>query len=466
MKTYTLLFGMLAFLGCTQTGGEDLSFSPSKYKAHENITVTYFWVGETATSENGFISNLASAWDANWKLHYGGEDTPNSRTDYYPASFIPKQNSFYVALPYNDLDAEGKVKTDRDSLIPWAKSSNDVNGSICKDRWIKITKGTSVAYAQWEDVGPFGEDDSAYVFGSSQPESSTNSHAGIDVSPALRDYLSLSDIDTVSWEFVDDSDVPYGPWKTITKAETIPWKDWYRPLKGTSWQWQLNGVINSTYNAKIYDIDLFESSSLLIHSLQENGKKVICYFSAGSYESWRADSSDFSASLLGNEIDGWEKERWLDISNPALKPIMLSRLDLAHSKGCDGVEPDNVDAYENSSGFFLTAQEQLVYNKFIANEARKRGLSVGLKNDLEQLDSLKDFFDFSVNEECHEFHECQALSPFIEQNKAVLNAEYSSEYVRNTNGARDILCQEALDAGLSTLVLHIELDDSFRFSCN
>lgn len=460
---------LLLFFGCANDGTEnnlDSSTSNTKYKIHKNITVTTFWVGEKASSENGFISNIASAWDENWTLHYGGEDTPNSRKDYYPLAFTPKQNSFYFALPYNDLDESGEKKSNRDSIIPWAKLNNNTNTSICENRWIKITKGVSVAYAQWKDVGPFGEDDSDYVFGNSQPKNTINNHAGLDVSPAVKDYLSLSDIDTITWEFVNDSDVPYGPWKTITKEHTIPWKDWYRPKNGVSWQWQLQGDINSSYNVKIYDIDLFDSNSSLINYLQQSGKKVICYFSAGSYEKWRKDSVDFPESVLGNKLDGWVGERWLDISNPAIKPIMLARLDLALNKGCDGIEPDNVDGYMNNSGFDLTSQQQLDYNKFIANEARKRGLSVGLKNDLSQIEKLKDFFDFSVNEECHEFNECQTLLPFIKQNKPVLNAEYSSKYINNTDGARDILCTDAQNNTFSTLILPLYLNDTFRFSCN
>ncbi len=188
MKNLLLLFISLIFTNCNGTSGSnsqetslaEQETSSSKYKTHKNITVTYFWVGEAASSENGFISNLASAWDENWTSHYGGEDTPNSRTNYYPSAFTPKQNSFYFALPYNDLDENGDKKPQRDTLIPWATPS-DTNDTICKDRWIKITKGSSVAYAQWEDVGPFGEEDSDYVFGSAQPQSSINSHAGLDV---------------------------------------------------------------------------------------------------------------------------------------------------------------------------------------------------------------------------------------------------------------------------------------------
>ncbi len=240
---------------------------------------------------------------------------------------------------------------------------------------------------------------------------------------------------------------------------------WYKPIPGTSWQWQLQGTINTAYNVDIYDIDLFDSSKELIKELKKSGKKVICYFSAGSYENWRDDKSKFSKSLLGNPLDGWAGERWLDISNEALAPIMLARLDLAVKKGCDGVEPDNVDGYTNNSGFNLSATDQLAYNKFIANEARKRGLSVGLKNDLNQIVELEPYFDFSVNEQCHQYNECDKLLPFMNKNKAVLNAEYNQKYRDNVNNARQTMCTEANNNKFSTLILPLNLDDSFRYDC-
>lgn len=180
--------------------------------------------------------------------------------------------------------------------------------------------------------------------------------------------------------------------------------DRYRPAIDTSWQWQLSGNVNTSYNIDLYDIDLFDSDIALIQSLKNGGKKVICYFSAGSFENWRDDKDDFPLSALGNGLDGWEGEKWLDISNEDLAPVMRARLDLAVQKGCDGVEPDNMDGYTNSTGFSLSANDQLAYNKFIANEARKRGLSVGLKNDLDQIIALEPYYDFSVNEQCHEYN--------------------------------------------------------------
>ena len=241
---------------------------------------------------------------------------------------------------------------------------------------------------------------------------------------------------------------------------------WYKPDINSSWQWQLKGDINSSYSVDIYDIDLFDANKSFIDSLHKDGKKVICYFSAGSYENWRSDKEAFALEVLGNTLDGWPDERWLDISNEKIAPVMRARLDLAKEKQCDGVEPDNMDGYTNSNGFALSAQEQLAYNKFIANEAHKRGLSVGLKNDLNQIIELEKYFDFSVNEQCHEFNECDKLQAFIDAKKPVFNAEYLNVYVNNTNNKRDDLCTQAQISKFQTLVLPLYLDDSFRYSCD
>ncbi len=241
--------------------------------------------------------------------------------------------------------------------------------------------------------------------------------------------------------------------------------DWYRPAVGVTWQWQLQGALNTSYDVAIYDVDLFDTSTTQIANLQADGRKVICYFSAGSYENYRDDKGDFPAETLGKTLDGWDEERWLDIRHSAVHKIMKARLDLAQEKGCDGVEPDNMDGYTNDPGFSLTATDQLAYNRFIGNEAHKRDLSVGLKNDLNQIGKLVDYYDFSVNEQCFEYDECDTLKPFIDAGKPVLNAEYKSQYVNNTGGARDTLCSQSLALSFSSLVLPLDLDDSSHFSC-
>jgi hypothetical protein len=245
--------------------------------------------------------------------------------------------------------------------------------------------------------------------------------------------------------------------------------DWYRPDVTSTWHWQLqpaaDGQLNTGYDVEIYDLDLFDVPDTVIDDLHATGRKILCYFSAGSYEDFRDDASEFLPSDLGNTLDGFADERWLDIRSTNVHRIMRARLDLAAARGCDGVEPDNVDGYTNEPGFPLTATDQLAYNRFLANEARVRGLSVALKNDLDQIEQLVDYFDLSVNEQCHEFDECDLLRPFIDAGKPVLNAEYADTYV-NSATARDQLCSDARTANIRTLVLPLDLDDSFRYTCD
>lgn len=196
-----------------------------EYPIHRNISTTYFWAGEEADADNKNISNLPSAWDEDWVKHFGGIDDPDNRSGFSPAGFTPKENPFYFALPYNDFNEKGNQKNDAAALAMWSDGKKfGAEKSMCKNQWIKITKGNKTAYAQWEDVGPFGEDDKAYVFGGSAPKSKENSHAGLDVSPAVHDYLSLGDVDKTDWQFVDAADVPDGPWKKIVTTSQVFWK--------------------------------------------------------------------------------------------------------------------------------------------------------------------------------------------------------------------------------------------------
>ncbi len=194
------------------------------YPLHRRITATEFWVGEPADSDNDDIANAQSAWDDLWEQHFGGVDDPASRNGYLPAAFTPDENPFYFALPYDDFDNNGDRRHDVNHVIPWARAT--VAGplqSLCKNRWIQITSGRLVAYAQWEDVGPFRDHDSSYVFGHARPNNAINEHAGLDLSPAATDYLGLNGEQPVNWRFVDASQVPAGPWSQMVTTSQITW---------------------------------------------------------------------------------------------------------------------------------------------------------------------------------------------------------------------------------------------------
>jgi hypothetical protein len=178
-----------------------------------NIVTTIFWVGELPTQNNP-VPNKASSWDKNWTANYGGYDNPdpNTRRNMIPAKFTPRQNPFYVALPYNDKAREGH-RPEAPNVVPWFKEAYQGPAvSTCKGRWIAIRKGNRIAYAQWEDAGPFRTDHWQYVFGNERPKPNLNKGAGLDVSPAVRDYLGMQDTDVTDWKFVEFKEVPQGPW--------------------------------------------------------------------------------------------------------------------------------------------------------------------------------------------------------------------------------------------------------------
>jgi hypothetical protein len=199
--------------GSALSGQNSLGTGLGEYSWKLAITTTVFWIGEQAAVNNP-ISNDKSAWDSGWFSSYGGYDSPSSddRRDFVPTNFIPHQNPFYVALPYNDID-DHHTKPEAAQVIPWFRNSFVQDGqSVCKGRWVAIRHGHKLCYAQWEDVGPFQTDHWQYVFGDERPRPNRNRDAGLDVSPAVRDYLALDSVDVCDWKFVEFFHVPRGPW--------------------------------------------------------------------------------------------------------------------------------------------------------------------------------------------------------------------------------------------------------------
>jgi hypothetical protein len=179
----------------------------------KDIVTTIFWIGEDSSGNNP-VPNDSSSWDKAWSKSYGGYDDPNParRQNYIPVKFTPRQNPFYCALPYNDKASNGH-RSEAPKVVPWFKEAYQGPGvSVCKGRWVAIRKGNRTVFAQWEDAGPFRTDHWQYVFGSERPKSNLNRGAGLDVSPAVRDYLGLQPTDVTDWKFVDFSEVPSGPW--------------------------------------------------------------------------------------------------------------------------------------------------------------------------------------------------------------------------------------------------------------
>lgn len=234
--------------------------------------------------------------------------------------------------------------------------------------------------------------------------------------------------------------------------------DWWQPGLNSSWQWQLaNPPVDHSFDVDMYDIDLFDNDADSVAALHDQGRIVICYMNAGGWEDWRPDSDQFPAALIGKNLDDWEGEKWLDIRRlDLLGPILEVRLDMCRDRGFDGVEPDNVDGYLNDTGFPLTYEDQLAFNIWLAEEAHKRGLSIGLKNDMEQIGDLLPYFDWALNEECFEYEECETLLPFIQANKPVFNVEYELD--------TDEFCKQANALNFNSLKKNLDLD-AYREAC-
>lgn len=230
----------------------------------------------------------------------------------------------------------------------------------------------------------------------------------------------------------------------------------YVPAPSTTFQWQLTGDVEPMSGTQLYDIDMFENTAAKVAQLHSTGAHVACYIDAGSWEKWRPDAGQFPASVLGKS-NGWPGERWLDVRKIAvLMPIMDKRLDQCASKGFDAVEFDNVDGYTNRTGFPLTGSEQLAYNRRLAHDAHARSLAVALKNDTEQVPQLAGTFDFALVEECFQYRECGAYTPFVQAGKAVFETEYKMP--------RSSFCGKARALGFMAMRKHLKLD-RWRAAC-
>ncbi|RMI45753.1 endo alpha-1,4 polygalactosaminidase [Actinomadura harenae] len=238
--------------------------------------------------------------------------------------------------------------------------------------------------------------------------------------------------------------------KKMDQAAVGAAASWWRPKPRTTWQWQLSGRVDTSVQAQVFDVDLFETPAATVAKLKKAGRRTICYTAIGSAENWRPDYKRFPARVLGKKVADWPGERWVDIRQlNVLRPIWGARLDQCKKKGFDGVEPDWMDGYKNDTGFKLTARDQLAFNRMLATEAHKRGLAIGLKNDLDQIPQLVGTMDFAVNEQCAQYGECNELVPFIKAGKAVFHAEYELALAK--------FCPTSKKLGLSSIRKPLEL---------
>ena len=257
---------------------------------------------------------------------------------------------------------------------------------------------------------------------------------------------------------------------------------WKRPTVNASWTWQLQGPLVTKYEVDWYVIDMFAALVPgVMERLRADGRSVLCYFSAGTFEPWRPDAHLFDEDALGPPHVGFPDELWLDPADPAIMRIMANRMDMAVRIGCDGVELDNVDAFVHETGEPVTRDSQLRFVRILANEAHERNLTIALKNSVELIAEVEPWFDLAINEQCFEYPvpatdalgrptgetvpECVYYEPMTRAGKPVFGAEYRAELVADP-AERERMCVAARAMNMRTLVLPRALDGSFRYGCD
>ena len=239
----------------------------------------------------------------------------------------------------------------------------------------------------------------------------------------------------------------------ITPVNTLP--AYWSPSPSDSFQLQLSDYPpDLSVEADVFDLDLFETPQETIDSLHKAGKRVICYINVGAWEEYRPDADAFPDAVIGKNYIGWDGERWLDVSNYGnFSSLISARIDLAVSKGCDGIDPDNINGFQQDTGFSITPQDQLAYNIWLSEQAHQRGLSIGMKNNNQQVAHLVNYFDFALLEDCAVYGECTDFQPFIEQGKAVFQVEYTDNF-----SSLDEFCETPGRNHFFGLLKHRDLD--------
>jgi len=254
----------------------------------------------------------------------------------------------------------------------------------------------------------------------------------------------------------------------VTNHSTATAPIW-QPTPGITWQIQLSGTLDTTPRADVYDIDMFDNDESVIQSLHSQGRKVICYFSAGTFEKGRPDASSFQDSDLGNTMADWPDEKWLNLKSDNVKKIMTARIKLAAAKGCDAIDPDNMDCYQNdNTGVACSQQDSIDFVSMMSDQAASLGLSTGLKNSLDIIPSVLGKVNFAVNEQCSTYGECSQVTPFVDAGKAVFHIEYDDDGGDGSNAIGDstdsgdsdfanLKMTACSDNKLSTLIKHMDL---------
>ena len=215
---------------------------------------------------------------------------------------------------------------------------------------------------------------------------------------------------------------------SIPAPDTVAASSRWIPTTAESYQIQYDGKLDLSVDADIYDLDMFDTKPSVVAKLHAMNRKVMCYVDVGTWEDWRPDAGNCPTSVLGHKAGHWKGERWLDVRQTSiLEPLMKHRLQLCKQKGFDGVDPDNLDGYQNNTGFPITYDEQVTYDSWVAKEAHALGLTADQKGDNGQVKDLVKVYDFAVVEQCFKQGWCKQFTVYTNQNRLVVDVEYTNQ---------------------------------------
>lgn len=231
-----------------------------------------------------------------------------------------------------------------------------------------------------------------------------------------------------------------------------------QPTPGLSWQVQLSGRFDASFDVELYYVDLDNLTSTERIAITSQNRQLACYLSAGSYEPWRSDAAAFPGEVLGNTLADYPNERWLDIRSSVVAGLMLARLDQFKSDGCSSVVVTNVTTSGEDSGFVISAEEQNAYLLWMSNELHQRGLAAGLATADDRLGAMQPYFDWAYAQGCWVDTQCSDYAPFVTVAKAVLAVEFGDAATATR------LCQGVAGSGINLLVKPQDLGAN-RITC-
>ncbi|MBY6046502.1 endo alpha-1,4 polygalactosaminidase [Vannielia litorea] len=226
------------------------------------------------------------------------------------------------------------------------------------------------------------------------------------------------------------------------------------------WDWQLTHPYDLDINVKVLALDKDDHDRDTIMALRDRGVKPVCYVSVGSWEEYRDDKDSFPEEVLGKPLGDWPDERYVDIRDDRVMKIMQARLQDCADRGFMAAELDNMDVFENESGFDIGQEAALTYVKNLAAYAHLLGLEVAQKNAPQLVPALVGTMDFIMVEECYAYDFCDDLKPYTEAGKDVLAIEYD-----DADLDWDAICEDSKARGMKLLLKSHEITAGGK-SCN